>query len=56
MRAEGLRGISQEKTRKTTIPGPRTERPEDLVKRWIAATVSNRLWVANLTYMRTCTR
>ena len=34
MRAEGLRGIPREKTRKTTIgDGAETERPEDLAKR-----------------------
>ena len=36
MRAEGLRGIPREKTRKTTIgDGAETERPEDLVKRQV---------------------
>ena len=54
MRAEGLRGIPREKTRKTTIgDGVETERPEDLVKRKFVATAPNQLWVADLTYVRT---
>ena len=54
MRAEGLRGIPREKTRKTTIgDGAETERPEDLVKRKFLATGPNQLWVADLTYVRT---
>ena len=54
MRAEGLRGIPREKTRKTTIgDGAETERPEDLVDRKFVATAPNQLWVADLTYVRT---
>jgi len=54
MRAQGLRGIPREKTRKTTIgDGAETERPEDLVKRKFVATGPNQLWVADLTYVRT---
>lgn len=54
MRAEGLRGIPREKTRKTTIgEGAETERPEDLVERKFVATGPNQLWVADLTYVRT---
>ena len=54
MRAEGLRGILREKTRKTTIgDGAETERPEDLVDRKFVATAPNQLWVADLTYVRT---
>jgi transposase InsO family protein len=54
MKAEGLRGIPREKTRKTTIgDGAETERPEDLVKRKFIATAPNQLWVADLTYVRT---
>jgi putative transposase len=54
MRAEGLRGIPREKTRKTTIgDGAETERPEDLVERKFLATAPNQLWVADLTYVRT---
>ena len=54
MRAEGLRGIPREKTRRTTLgDGAETERPEDLVKRAFIATGPNQLWVADLTYVRT---
>ena len=54
MRAQGLRGIPREKTRKTTLSqGAQTERPEDLVKRKFVATAPNQLWVADLTYART---
>ena len=42
MRAEGLRGIPREKTRKTTISdGAQTERPEDLVNWKFTATAPN---------------
>ena len=54
MRAEGLRGIPREKTRKTTLgDGGETERPEDLVAREFVAPAPNQLWVADLTYVRT---
>lgn len=54
MRAEGLRGIPREKSRKTTIgDGAETARPEDLVNRKFVATAPNQLWVADLTYVRT---
>jgi hypothetical protein len=50
MKAEGLRGIPREKTRKTTIgDGAETERPADLVERKFLATAPNQLWVADLT-------
>jgi putative transposase len=54
MRAEGLRGIRREKTRKTThSDGAETPRPLDLVERQFTATAPNQLWVADLTYIRT---
>jgi putative transposase len=54
MKAEGLRGITREKTRKTTIAeGAATPRPPDLVERQFVAQAPNRLWVADLTYIRT---
>lgn len=54
MRAEGLQGISREKTRKTTVAeGAATPRPCDLVQRRFVAQAPNRLWVADLTYIRT---
>ncbi len=49
MRADGLRGIPREKTRKTTIgDGAETGRPEDLVDRKFVASAPNQLWVADL--------
>jgi putative transposase len=54
MKAEGLRGIPREKTRKTTHGhGAQTERPADLVERQFVASAPNQLWVADLTYVRT---
>ncbi len=54
MRAEGLRGIPREKTRKTThSDGAESPRPEDKVNRQFVADAPNRLWVADLTYVRT---
>ena len=54
MRAEGLRGIPREKTRKTTHgEGAETPRPEDHVERQFTADAQNQLWVADLTYVRT---
>ncbi len=54
MKAEGLRGISRQKTRKTTTSeGAETERPADLVERQFVAQAPNQLWVADLTYVRT---
>jgi transposase InsO family protein len=54
MKAEGLRGIAREKTRKTTVAeAAETPRPADLVDRKFVATAPNQLWVADLTYVRT---
>jgi putative transposase len=53
MRAEGLRGIGREKTRRTTLTdGPQTPRPQDKVERRFTAAAPNALWVADLTYIR----
>jgi putative transposase len=50
MRDLALRGISRDKTRKTTIAdGAETERPADLVERQFVAAAPNQLWVADLT-------
>jgi len=54
MRAEGLRGIRREKTRKTTVgEGAETPRPADHVERDFTANAPNQLWVADLTYVLT---
>ena len=54
MRAQGLRGMRRDKTRKTTMSeGAQTQRPADLVERQFVAGAPNQLWVADLTYVRT---
>ena len=53
MRREGLRGITLSRTPRTTIPGPLSERPDDLVRRAFTAPAPNCLWVADITYIRT---
>ena len=54
MRAQGLRGIRREKTRRTTVSeGAQTPPVADLVQRQFLAQAPNRLWVADLTYVRT---
>lgn len=50
MRAEGLRGIRREKTRRTTLTeGADTPPPLDKVDRQFVAAAPNQLWVADLT-------
>jgi putative transposase len=53
MRAAGLRGLLRDKSPRTTRPAAETDRPRDLVKRDFTAAGPNRLWVADLTYVRT---
>ena len=53
MRDLGLRGVMRGKTRRTTVADPAAERPRDLVERRFSALAPNRLWVADLTYVRT---
>ncbi len=53
MRELGLYGAVRGKTRRTTIPGDLAERPPDLVERNFRAPSPNRLWVADITYVRT---
>jgi transposase InsO family protein len=54
MRRDGLRGILRERSVRTTMgEGAETERPQDLVERQFTAQEPNRLWVADLTYVRT---
>ncbi len=49
----GIVGLVRGKSRRTTIAGAQTDRPADLVGRNFHAPVPNRLWVADLTYIRT---
>jgi len=53
MRTMGLRGAIRGKTWKTTTPDTNAPRPADLVDRQFAVPAPNRLWVAELTYIRT---
>ncbi|MFT3851359.1 MAG: IS3 family transposase [Ilumatobacteraceae bacterium] len=54
MRAEGLSGARRGKAFKiTTRPDERQTRPADLVERQFKAATPNRLWVADLTYVKT---
>jgi putative transposase len=53
MRALGLKGVVRGKTWKTTFPDLSAPRPFDLVDRDFTVTAPNRLWVADLTYVRT---
>jgi putative transposase len=50
----GLQGAVRGKTKRTTIPADDAgSRPTDLVDRRFTAAAPNRLWVADLTYVRT---
>ncbi|MFC4592564.1 IS3 family transposase [Sphaerisporangium corydalis] len=49
----GITGLVRGKPRRTTITGDQSERPADLVRRDFHAPAPNRLWVADLTYIRT---
>jgi putative transposase len=53
MRALGLQGAVRGKAWKTTFPDLSVPRPLDLVDRDFTAAAPNRLWVADLTYVRT---
>ena len=53
MRALSLSGVVRGKPRRTTRPDEHAPRPADLVERDLRATTPNRLWVADLTYVRT---
>jgi putative transposase len=53
MRKLDLRGVIRGKTWKTTKPDASAQRPADLVDRQFTVTAPNRLWVADLTYVRT---
>jgi hypothetical protein len=53
MRDLGMRGVVRGKTVRTTMGDEATERPADLVHRQFRAPAPNRLWVADLTYVKT---
>jgi len=53
MRELGIKGVVRGKTRKTTVSNDTVERPADLVNRNFRASKPNRLWIADLTYVRT---
>ena len=53
MRLNGLEGARRGKKHKTTIPDNTAVRPADLVDRNFTASRPNRLWIADLTYVRT---
>jgi putative transposase len=55
MRSLGLRGISRQKGPRTTIGGSTPDTRPDLVNREFTATGQDRLWVADITYVRTFT-
>jgi putative transposase len=51
----GIRGVVRGKTPRTTIANEKAARPADLVDRNFVASASNRLWVADFTYVATWT-
>ena len=54
MRALGIAGVTRGRGwKRTTIADEALERPRDLVERDFTATAPNRLWVADLTYVKT---
>jgi len=56
MRAEGLSGARRGRAFKvTTVADEHQHRPSDLVDRQFVASAPNRLWVADLTYVKTHT-
>ncbi len=55
MRDLGIRGATRGKPKQTTTPVAASESPRDLLDRKFGAVAPNRLWVADLTYVRTKT-
>jgi putative transposase len=53
MRELGLTGVVRGKPKRTTVADERAPQPADLVERDFRAAAPNRLWVADLTYVRT---
>ena len=55
MRELGLAGVRRGRAVRTTVPDTAAERAADLVQRRFTADRPNRLWVCDLTYLRTWT-
>jgi putative transposase len=55
MRSVGVKGAIRGKRHRTTKSDPAAERPRDLVERAFSAPAPNRLWLADITYVRTWT-
>ena len=55
MRTLGLQGARRGKAKRTTIPDGLAARPADLVERRFHALAPNRLWVSDLTHVKTHT-
>lgn len=53
MRADGLRGVRRHAVVRTTVPGSGPDQRCDHVERDFTADGPNRLWVADITYVRT---
>lgn len=53
MKTLGIAGVVRGKGKRTTIPAPVADRPDDLVRRVFSAPAPNFLWVADLTYVAT---
>jgi len=53
MRELGIRGVVRGTTVRTTVADEAAARPADLVDRQFRATAPNRLWAADLTYVKT---
>ena len=53
MKGAGLRGVSRLRVPRTTTRGPGPDLRPDLVERDFTATGPNRLWVADITYVKT---
>lgn len=56
MGVAGLRGAVRGRVKSTTIVDPAATRPADLVQRKFTPSAPNRLWVADITYVRTWSR
>ena len=56
MRELGLSGVVRGRRPRTTIPGPAKDRPHDLVCRDFTADAPNRLWVADITFVKVGSR